>query len=581
MSVLNQVLSGLHETDKKLKNKIQYNYNCIGLSSIQKYDPNDDSTIVPILNSEGLINPTYNSTKIASTGVNGAVDNTGIDQLSKIKFIGNCFVKDNADGTLTIRIGDNLNSAPFNTTDGQTDGTASYTFKTLKTSILNDSTKKTNVAVKNSNDTITITTAQKIHFDADDATFKLLVQTGAGDTEYTFGPLSGNGYYASNAGSTGSAPSVPAYVRITNFGPETKTADGATGNEANVTFTIDVDALATSDGLVSFKVVPLSGQDGAAAYPTGDDAYITTCYYITDNATTPTVSDVKAILPVVSELTTQTWAGITSFKAGTVTYKAIFDDLKNPGTDASNGASIKFDNNADFAGDIAKAVQQTYTGEITKTTTSWGNNGAYTNLTNKIVATGWNINGSTSASGNVYESNGTTVATAFDIYVGSPNSSITTNRKNADGTDYDSISNAAPGELMIYHGALQKPVTNVTSSFVGCSTYVKPTGDSDLSALFRFDADGTEPGGTLTINGANLTNGIVSIKLGNSIAKLANVRIGGGTNIGTTKSESDTQLVYNYTFQQSTDYVTSSTGCWVEIVYSNNTSAKITSIVRS
>lgn len=39
-----------------------------------------------------------------------------------INFIGNCGVRQNADGSLTIRIGDNLNSSNFTTTDGQTTG---------------------------------------------------------------------------------------------------------------------------------------------------------------------------------------------------------------------------------------------------------------------------------------------------------------------------------------------------------------------------------------------------------------------------------------------------------------------------
>ena len=132
---------------------------------------------------------------------------------------------------------------------------------------------------------------------------------------------------------------------------------------------------------------------------------------------------------------------------------------------------------------------------------------------------------------------------------------------------------------MLYHGALQYPVTGITTSFVGCGSYVQPSLTGDKKALFYFTAAGTEKGGTLVINGTNLTSSNVkSVKLGNSKDNVLDVTSTAG--IGTNPNPTATKLTFPYTFKNESDYITSSSGCWIEIVFSG-TGPTITSISRS
>jgi hypothetical protein len=104
----------------------------------------------------------------------------------KINFTGNCDVKVNADGTLTIRIGENLNASTFNTTDGQTDVTSiASAIKTGNYRIDGDSSYSTvwkkgadtsntmTITIKDGNDDKT--DPDKIHFDDKNATFTIKV----------------------------------------------------------------------------------------------------------------------------------------------------------------------------------------------------------------------------------------------------------------------------------------------------------------------------------------------------------------------------------------------------------------------
>lgn len=577
MTLLNQVLSGLHETDVKLKNKIVYAYDSVGLSAIQK---DGDENVIPILNDEGLINPTYNSTKIAS------IDNdTGIDQLSKIKFIGNCAVRQSAEGELIIRIGDNLNSSTFNTNDGQTDGTASMTRSNNGVSVrVNGASSATaNVIMKGAGVNATITTAEKIHFDDNTSTvLKLTVKSANGSTtdEYSFGPITGNGYYAAGASVSQSVPSAGAYLQITGFQAETKTAEGATGYEGKPIFTVKLDSLELADGTVQVRVDSVSGTAGAANFPTAANTFQTVCYYINDTTTMPEASGAKLVLPEVNSTNTVTYAGITSFKAGTYTYSVSVSDMATPATDASAGASVQFDNVKNFCGDIAKTTVTTYSGTITKTGSSW-TTGSYTGIGNSSVTGGvWNINGKTSFTGGIYESDGTTAVTAVDVYTGSPNATVTaTNRKALDGTAFNDAANCGASDLMLYHGALQYPISTITTSFVGNANYVQPSTSGDKKALFYFTAAGTEKGGTLVINGTNLTSANVkSVKLGNSKDNVLDVTSTAG--IGTNPTKTTTKLTFPYTFKNESDYINSTTGCWIEITFSG-TGPTITSISRS
>ena len=379
-TTLNQVLSGLHNTDVKLKNKLQATNDAIGLNSIQTVSEN----VVPILNNKKRIDPRYNSLTVSD--ISGA----GTDQLSKIQFIGNCTVRKSADGSLIIRIGDNLNSSTFNTKDGQTDGTASLGRSAAgATVILNgESSSTANVIKRGAGMYATITTAGKIHFD-DDKSSKITVKLVNADGEpvaYEFGPITRNGDYTA-AGKTGVT------LTIANWAQEAKTAEGATGYEGKPSIKIEPDELTLNAGEIKVRV-ETSGTAGAATYPAAAGTYTTVCHYITDTTTKPTVSDVMLTIPAINDSTTVTYAGVTSFKAGgTYTYSASLDNLKNPATNKNNGSDVSFTNPIKFCGNDS-SVENIANGVISRTGTAW-NTGRYSFQGNEISCTANNLNGAT------------------------------------------------------------------------------------------------------------------------------------------------------------------------------------------
>ena len=518
-----------------------------------------------------------------SNATQGGADTKDQD-FDNIQFIGNCKVFYRNGGKIVIRIGDNLNSSTFNTKDGQTNGAASMTRANDGSTVrVNGAASATanvirkGVGINNA----TITTAEKIHFDDNASTvLKLTVKSASGATtnEYSFGPITGNGYYVAGAGVSQSAPSAAVYLHITGFKEEAKTAEGATGYEGKPTFTVKLDSLELADGTVQVRVDSVSGTEGAANYPAADGAFQTVCYYINDTNTKPTAKDAKLVLPAANSDNTVTYAGITSFKAGTYTYSVTVGDMAKPATDANNGASISFDNTKNFCGDIGKTQVTTYSGAISMTGSTWAT-GAYTGIDNDVSGNVWNINGATSFTGGIYETDGTTKVTAIDVYTGTPDSTVTkANRRSLDGNAFDDAANCGENDLMLYHGELQYPINGITNKFIGCSSYVQPTLTGDKKALFYFTAAGTEKGGTLTINGTDLkSSNVKSVKLGNSKDNVLDVTSTAG--IGTAPNKTEKQLIFPYTFKTKADYITSSTGCWVEIVFSG-TGPTITSIAR-
>ena len=175
------------------------------------------------------------------------------------------------------------------------------------------------------------------------------------------------------------------------------------------------------------------------------------------------------------------------------------------------------------------------------------------------------------------------------MYTGTPDASLTSSRMKFNATTetteaFDNAANLSDSDLMLYHGELQYPINGITNKFIGCSSYVKPALTGDKSALFYFSANGTEKGGTLTINGSGLTSTAVKeIKLGNSPKNLLDITSTSG--IGTSASKDTNHLKYEYVFKTEADYIDSSTGCWVKITFSDaagtaGAGPRITSITR-
>lgn len=492
---------------------------------------------------------------------------------SNIKFIGNCNVtRDAATGQLIIRIGDNLNSSTFNNTDGITTGTAKYSdnSSTYPATKITKAAGSQSIWKKGSNDVVTITTNGKIHFDdAEKTVFTIKVTSADGVSTYTCGPVTGNGTF-------GSAPCV---LTVSNWTQESKSSEGATGYEANISIALTLSSIVSTEGSVSFEVT-CSGTNGAKSYKPAAVAY-----FIVDTATQPKVSGFTAKL---TEHATQTYGGITSLKSGKVTYTATVADLNAPATDAQTGASIQITNDG-FAAGVTKVAQTVYDGTITKTgalttTTKMYNSDAF-----DATWTVWNINSSaagTSASTQLTDAAGNAITKLYVDAV-APNSSIlNTNRVTLDSTTmddkeaYPDASAPADGDLMVYQAALQYPSAFIDNTVFGNNGYTAPSTTGDKAALFWFPAAGTENSGTLTINGSNLTStNVKSVTFGNSVANLNPLSSYTEGNAGGASKLEATKLTYRFTYKNDGQKPGVDTGFFVKVVFSG-TGPKITSITK-
>ena len=561
---LYQAIAGLHQTDIKLWNKIttvsgELEATSGFLSGAIGTLPDGVTSVVAEdkkISDELLPGVTFNNKGTDSNFVMG----------SNIKFIGNCNVtQDPATGQLIIRIGDNLNSSTFNMKDGITDGTVKLTKSTTPSTKVTKIAGSKEVWKLDGTDEATVTTSGKIHFD-DATNTKFTVKVTANGAEavaYDCGPVTGNGTFGTS----------PVTLTVSNWAAESKTAEGATGYEANVTFAIDLDQLVTVEGPVSFEIT-MTGTNGGKTYSSGSIGY-----FIIDTTTAPSVSAFTAKLTTSA---TQTYGGITTLKSGTVTYAATVANLNNPATDASTGASLQITNDG-FAAGVTKAAQTVYGGQISRTGNFTTTTKRYASADLDASITVWNINSSATLSAKLADASGVEI-TAIDFYSGTPNASIlgTGNRKTLDSTDATKtayVDADAPGanDLMVYHGELQYPAAFITNSYFANGSYVAPSTTGDKSALFWFSASGTEKGGTLVINGSGLTTGVKAVVLGNSVNNLLDITSTAG--IGTAPSKTATKLTFPYTFKTEGDYITSSSGCWVKITLSG-AGAKITSITR-
>lgn len=532
----------------------------------------------------GNLNAKYNPIKVLSTDNKTGLPAVEIKEgdkvvnpayypdndYSKIQFIGDCKVTYRNDGQIVIRIGENLNSSTFNTQDGQTDGTASFTDNsdTYPTSkMVNGFTSAKSVWLKGTSDTITITTAGKIHFDDAKGTKFTVKVTANGSTtpvEYICGPVVGNGTY-------GTAPCV---LTVTDWATEKKTDDGATGYEANISITITLSSIVTKAGDVSFDITS-TGTEGAKSF--GKNV----AYFIVDTTTMPQVSNFTAKL---TEESTKEYAGITYISSGTVTYAGTVANLNVPATDASNGASIQFNNTGNYAADVAKAAQTIYDGQVSNTgalTVTTTPTKYSTVFTNGVEFIAWNINGSASAKASLTDNKGNSISKMI-VCSGTPDSSLlgTGNRRTLDGANAYTDANAPEAnDLMIYGTALQYPQEFIDNTYYQNSGYTKPSSstedDGSKAAVFKFSASGTENSCTLTITGTNLTDSQVkSVTFGNSMNNLK--PLSGYTDNGS--SSSKTSLVYKFAYKTDADKATTDTGVYLKVVFTgtNPTITKIT-----
>ena len=491
----------------------------------------------------------------------GKDDDDKKDQdFNTVKFIGNCKVQYNDDGTITIRIGDNLNSSLYNTTDGISNATVTGAkngdVSATPSADYSGANGSTAFRVFQTGDTITASTGTTAavaggatdgtngtttHFD-DNANGKFKVYIKKGDTTETYvvGPITANGTYYGKLNGEGNNVTGIACV-VTNWGEEAMSAKGATGYMANVNFTL-TPASIYSDS-TTFQVVKIEMCEGDSAVATwnASSAVNGTYMYIKETTTPGTPDTVDYTLSNVTEkwisgvkyYTTDTKAtpsatGITNVGyPATQGNKVVFSTSGGEWTTGENiTASNKFDNWT-----TAKDVS---TGTVTGTTQSL-KYGEFSNP--QITATPHNINGNGTAKTSTKTNNALLVCDA-NGWINEEHGSITpsinrlyTNPENYNWgywteakehnsisgwdcyTDVEDLGTTVPhedddsesyfgclGHLQIYNGFIQYPDKNFTSfNGGGNPNYASLTYTGKRYFITTVTKDGVIAGGTLKL----------------------------------------------------------------------------------
>lgn len=540
------------------------NDNVVSEKSVRDIIGNGATAETPLLVNSKL-NTQFNPIAIASIE-----DSTGSDDFSKVKFIGDCKVTYGADGQIVIRIGQNLNSSTFNNTDGKTVGTATKTHSGTKSATLTGQSSSKTVWLAGTKNEVKVTTTGKIHFDDNTSNlFKLTISgndsNGAVSKEFTFGPITGNSTYT-DATLTGAS------LVVTNFAQETNTSAGATGYEGNVSFTVDVKALAFVDGYVSLKIQQ-TGTAQAKVY-TANNMF----WFITDTTTKASVSGVKAQWDAAPATITQ--SGITTVTSGTVKYSATLADVSNPASQNASNSYVQLTNTDNFAADLANQTVGIDANSISKTTTTLSS-GFYEDTAACLSVSASNINGSAGAvTGDFYDVDGVTAISKLDIYTGATDSSILeVNRKQSDGSDWDSTAVLSANDLQVYHGEICYPKNINFSGANGVNANrnytTLQTGDKYI--ILYYSAAGTQKGGTITLEGSNLDE-VSDVVLGNSLSNLKDITSLNG--IGTNPVVTQTKATFPYTFKTEADNITSTTGCYIKITMAQGSNATIRKVTR-
>lgn len=467
--------------------------------------------------STGNLNAKYNPIKVLSTDNKTGLDPIALEEggeatyypdndYSKIQFIGDCKVTYRNDGQIVIRIGDNLNSSNFATTDGQTTGVdnAKVIAPTSKSGKLSDGTSVN--AITGGDYTIdTATAGALIHFENNKSTsFEVTVEDDGVAKVYYFGPITGNGTYNAKLTNAEGETVSGVTMTISNFGEETKTAEGATGYCGAVAFTISASAIA-SGVASSIKVVSVKHNNGGEGEFIDDALDTNTRYFYTDTTTKPTITSAGV---TVTAGGSKTVSGVKYLTGATANYSVSFTDIATPVCVTDN---VSFDANK-WAAD-ATALDAAY--NATSMTGSGAvANGQYAQADNTVKVTVKNINGSveqtvTLADYSLLVDSNNTADTALIAYFDTEDNENYP-RLNNDLTTFDNTKSiAATGDLMQKNGQLIYPSGNYTgyNTILG-TDFTQPNYSTGLTTGKRtwyrkFFEAGDKNGATLTFAAAS------------------------------------------------------------------------------
>ena len=553
-SNLYSVLSGMHISDEKINNKVNNALTgIIGLESIKSDLPSGS-----LFDKEtGKLASAYNPVAVADI-----TEPAGKSLINKVQFIGDCKVTYKNDGSIVIRIGENLNSSNYNTTDGQTTGTASLTTPNGTSCWLaNDS----QVTLLKNTGTYTSATSEKVHFPDNTSTTFTVVTS---DESYTFGPITGNGTYKAKNSSNTEVATVT--LTVSNFSEETKTADGATGYCGNISISIPAAIIANGTSKnVSITKITCANSEGTFSYiPATNNRWLET-----DTTTKPTVTSGAVTFTSTS---TKQESGVTYVTGARMKVDITGTNFKTPA----------YENNVGTITGTGFNSQTIVKSELTNNTdaskTFGLNNGAYT--CNQVSVVMKNINGSSDAK--VIDINPDVKVLQY-AQTGSINEA---NRLQSNLSAWNSsknLTNIDNGDgLQVANGLIIYPTTDYTgyNSNSGLGTvatqpnYSTITGEK--SYIQKFTKSGSILGGTVTLTSVATTNGLCGSTFdvyvwngtsSNDWQKISKVGDGIGTEVSC-----GTTTTLKFAFTQEIDYGTNL--IYVKVVYQPKCTAQIKNI---
>ncbi len=457
---------------------------------------------------------------------------TGVDDVSKIKFIGNCNVQYGENGLITIRIGDNLNCSLFNTTDGISTATVSASksgdsagYVSADYSNVSTANGSTSYQIFQGTDKISATcgsaasttngptsaNGNEVHFeDNANGKFKVYIKNGndASASEYVVGPITADGTYYGKLNGAGDDVTGVKCV-ITNFGVEPKNSTGATGYSGNVAFEIIPSSIYANSS--AFSVVKIEMLEGSNVVGTWTNSGTTNgAFFYLKETTTPgapasadySISASEKWISGVKYLTTSSTVTATATGITNIGYPAY---VSNKVHCSPSGGTWFAAYNATATNKLSSwtTAKDTTTGTFTGDAKAL-NIGSWDNP--QVSVNGVNYNGSGTAATSAKTNNALYVCDANGYTSTTHGSFSETGRLNssyqASFNSQTSLVASGNTDLQIFNGYVQYPNTNFTSYNKDGATSVNPDYSSASGTRYYYctlSKSGTVASGTITL----------------------------------------------------------------------------------
>ena len=516
--------------------------------------------------------------------------------LSKLKVIGDCKLIQNADGSITLRIGPAVNSSVFNGNEGISVASVTYNASGAETATISASysapahSSSVTSFMKDSGDKFTancgsgVTTSSAagnaVHFeDNANGKFKVYIASHNGtemvNNSYVVGPITANGTYKGAEDSISCA--------VTNWKAEPKISSGANGYCANVNFTFTPSAL--FDSIIDFRLVKIEQLEGDSVVATWENSSSTVyCYFVDSGATLP------------SDVATATYSLTKKSKViSGVTYLTTSSTVNPSATGLANIAYPAFVNNKAQISPVGGNWFSTYYHTSTSGFTTWTdaedttmsltastkalNIGSYNNP--QLTVKGVNINGvSVNGASSVVTNNAIYVCDANGVVDTTTSGTIDNLRLKNNFTDaYDeSVSLIGTTDLQTFNRCIQYPKDDYSSYNMNGASSVNPNYsglEGDRYAYFKFTKTGTIMSGSISF-GTNadpkteMEAGDVKIELSNGNGSWMSL-----VDIATTFSWGTSNKI-GFSIPQAANYGSGSLNC--RIVMNEDSTIKFKSI---